>query len=48
MKKMKISLDLPEPYINRLDELVSDHFYPTRNEAIRIAIKDLLKLHGKL
>ena len=37
-----ITLHLPEPYIQDLDRLVDDEFYPNRAEAIRIAIRDML------
>lgn len=38
-----ISVHLPEPYVNGLDELVSLKLYPNRSEAIRVAIRDLLR-----
>ena len=44
----KISIDLPEPYIKLLDELVTAKLYPNRYEAIRMAIRDLLKAHEKI
>ena len=44
----KISLELPESYIQGLDNLVIKHFYPNRAEAISLAIRDLLKLHGEI
>ena len=37
-----ITLHLPETYIRDLDQLVGNHYYPNRAEAIRIAIRDLL------
>ena len=37
-----ITLHLPEPYINALDRLVNEKYYPNRAEAIRVAIRDLL------
>ena len=37
-----ITLYLPEAYIKALDWLVNERFYPSRAEAIRIAIRDLL------
>jgi len=43
-----IALWLDEVYIQKLDELVSEGFYPSRSEAIRFAIRDLLRMHGKL
>jgi Arc/MetJ-type ribon-helix-helix transcriptional regulator len=43
VKKMKlITLYLPEPYLEALDELVSKRYYPHRAEAIRVAIRDLV------
>jgi Arc/MetJ-type ribon-helix-helix transcriptional regulator len=43
VKKMKlITLYLPEPYLEALDELVSRRYYPHRAEAIRVAIRDLV------
>ena len=38
-----ITLYLPKPYIQALDELVNKKYYPNRAEAIRIAVRDLLK-----
>ena len=37
-----ITLYLPETYIDALDQLVGDRYYPNRAEAIRMAIRDLL------
>jgi antitoxin ParD1/3/4 len=37
-----ITIHLPEPYIQDLDELVDKDFYPNRAEAIRIAVRDML------
>ena len=37
-----ITLYLPETYITALDQLVDEHFYPNRAEAIRVAIRDLI------
>lgn len=49
-----ITIYLPEPYLEALDELVSRRLYPHRAEAIRAAIRDLIdvelrgrKDHGK-
>lgn len=39
-----ITLYLPEPYIQALDRLVDDKYYPNRAEAIRVAIRDLLNV----
>jgi Arc/MetJ-type ribon-helix-helix transcriptional regulator len=42
-EKMKlITIYLPEPYLEALDELVTSRFYPHRAEAIRVAIRDLI------
>lgn len=37
-----ISLYLPEPYIEALNQLVDEKFYPNRAEAIRVAIRDMI------
>ena len=37
-----ITLYLPESYLRALDELVKKRYYPSRAEAIRVAIRDLL------
>jgi len=37
-----ITLYLPESYLKALDELVERRYYPSRAEAIRVAIRDLL------
>ena len=39
-----ITLHLPEPYLDALDHLVDDKYYPNRAEAIRVAIRDMLAL----
>ena len=39
-----ITLHLPEPYLDALDKLVDDKYYPNRAEAIRVAIRDMLSL----
>ncbi len=45
MKRMKlITLYLPEPYIEALDKLVSEKYYPHRAEAIRVAVRDLINM----
>lgn len=38
-----ITLYLPEPYIEALDKLVSEKYYPNRAEAIRNAILDMIR-----
>jgi len=35
----QISLKVPEQYLRDLDLLVKERFYPTRAEAIRLAIR---------
>ena len=41
-----ITLHLPESYIQALDKLVKEKYYPNRAEAIRIAVRDLLKVEA--
>lgn len=41
-----VLVHVPEPYIEALDQLVKDQYYPNRNEAIRIAIRDLLTVEA--
>lgn len=41
-----ITLYLPEPYIQALDRLVNERYYPNRAEAIRVAIRDLLTVEA--
>jgi Arc/MetJ-type ribon-helix-helix transcriptional regulator len=38
-----VSVKLPKAYVKGLDTLVDRGTYPTRSEAIRVAIRDLLK-----
>ena len=38
-----ISVNLPEAYIKVLELLVADGKFPNRSEAIRVAIRDLIK-----
>ncbi len=38
-----ISVNLPESYLKVLEILVVDGKYPNRSEAIRVAIRDLIK-----
>jgi len=37
-----ITLNMPAPYLQALDQLVRERFYPNRAEAIRHAVRDLL------
>ncbi|MFQ6094818.1 MAG: ribbon-helix-helix domain-containing protein [Candidatus Bathyarchaeia archaeon] len=39
-----ITLYLPEPYIEALDRLVDEKYYPHRAEAIRVAIRDMINV----
>ncbi|MFW9900919.1 MAG: ribbon-helix-helix domain-containing protein [Candidatus Thorarchaeota archaeon] len=44
MSKIKlISVNLPESYLKVLEILVIDGKFPNRSEAIRVAIRDLIK-----
>jgi Arc/MetJ-type ribon-helix-helix transcriptional regulator len=38
-----ISVNLPESYLNLLEILVTQSRFPNRSEAIRVAIRDLIK-----
>jgi len=38
----QITLKVPEHYLDAIDDLVREGFYPTRAEAIRLAIRDLI------
>ncbi len=38
-----VTVHLPNEFLYGLDELVRMQKYPTRSEAIRVAIRDLLK-----
>lgn len=40
----QILLNLPEPYVKALDRMVKAKLYPSRNEAIRLAVRDLLNV----
>ncbi|MHA1147236.1 MAG: ribbon-helix-helix domain-containing protein [Promethearchaeota archaeon] len=39
-----ISVNLPESYIKVLELLVTEEKFPNRSEAIRVAIRDLIKI----
>ncbi|WP_167827678.1 ribbon-helix-helix domain-containing protein [Pyrobaculum islandicum] len=48
-KMILISFHVPQSYVEILDELVKMGFYPSRSEAIRAALRELLnryKLNG--
>jgi antitoxin ParD1/3/4 len=38
-----VTIHLPEAFIEGIEELVKSRIYPNRSEAIRIAVRDLLK-----
>lgn len=38
-----VTVHLPEAYVNGLEKLVEMKHYPNKSEAIRVAIRDLLK-----
>jgi len=38
-----ITVKIPEAYLRELDELVRSGMYPSRSEAIRVALRELLK-----
>lgn len=38
-----ISVNLPETYLKVLEVFVSENKFPNRSEAIRVAIRDLIK-----
>jgi len=40
-----ITLNVPESYLDMLDDLVRQGWYPNRAEAIRFSIRDLLIEH---
>ena len=41
-----VTLHLPETYISDIEKLVSMKRYPNRSEAIRVAVRDLLKVEA--
>jgi len=41
-----VTLHLPEPYIEALDNLVKEKYYPNRAELIRTAVRDLLSVEA--
>jgi Arc/MetJ-type ribon-helix-helix transcriptional regulator len=44
MRKLKtITVHLPEAYFKALDELIERGLFPSRSEAVRAAIRDLLR-----
>ena len=41
-----VTVHLPEPYIEALEELVRRKIYPNRAEAIRMAVRDFIQNEG--
>ena len=38
-----VTVHLPEPYLQDIDELVRRRLYPNRAEAIRMALRDFIR-----
>lgn len=46
---MKVrNLYVPEPWTRLIHELIHEGYYANVSDAIRAAIRDLLKFHGKI
>jgi antitoxin ParD1/3/4 len=41
-----VTVHLPEAYVEAIDELVKRGLYPNRAEAIRMAVRDLIRREG--
>ena len=41
-----ITVNMPEPYIRAMDQLVKEKYYGSRAELIRSAVRDLLSLEA--
>jgi antitoxin ParD1/3/4 len=41
-----VTVHLPEAYVEAIDELVKRRLYPNRAEAIRMAVRDLIRREG--
>jgi antitoxin ParD1/3/4 len=41
-----VTVHLPEPYLQAIDELVRRRLYPNRAEAIRMALRDFIRSRG--
>ncbi|MEM1944482.1 MAG: ribbon-helix-helix domain-containing protein [Nitrososphaerota archaeon] len=39
-----VTVHLPEPYLQAIDELVRRRLYPNRAEAIRMAVRDFIRV----
>lgn len=42
-----VTVHLPEPYIEAIDEMVKKKRYPNRAEAIRMAVRDFIRNEAK-
>jgi len=38
-----VKLYLPDCFVQHIDQLVTERFYPDRSTAVRVALEDLLK-----
>ncbi|MCS7126002.1 MAG: ribbon-helix-helix domain-containing protein [Aigarchaeota archaeon] len=43
-----VTVHLPEPYIEAIDELVKKRIYPNRAEAIRMAVRDFIQSEANI
>jgi len=43
-----VTVHLPEAYIEAIDELVRRKLYPNRAEAIRMAVRDFIRMEARL
>jgi Arc/MetJ-type ribon-helix-helix transcriptional regulator len=43
-----VTVHLPEAYVEAIDQLVKKGLYPNRAEAIRMAVRDLLRREARL
>jgi Arc/MetJ-type ribon-helix-helix transcriptional regulator len=41
-----VTVHLPEAYVEAIDNLVKNGYYPNRAEAIRMAVRDLIRREG--
>jgi Arc/MetJ-type ribon-helix-helix transcriptional regulator len=41
-----VTVHLPVAYVEAIDELVKKGYYPNRAEAIRMAVRDLIRREG--
>jgi len=43
MRQILLTCYFPPRYVRELDRLVGEGYYPSRSEAIRLAVRDLLR-----